>query len=56
MNKKKNEMNLLGHWDGKRWKQARAVFDWGGCSPTLTAQMGAKSNNFAYIMERKEEL
>lgn len=43
---------LLGYWPGKRWKQARAVFDRGGLSPTLTAQMGGKhNNNFVYVME-----
>ena len=46
---------LLGFWEGKRWKQARAVFDGGGLSPTLTAQMGGKhQNNFVHIMETKE--
>ena len=51
----KNETNekpiLLGYWPGKRWKQARAVYDRGGCSPTLTAEMGGHGNNYVYIAE-----
>lgn len=42
---------LLGYWPGKRWKQARAVYDRGGCSPTLTAEMGGHGNNYVYILE-----
>lgn len=42
---------LLGYWEGKRWKQARAVFDGGGLSPTLTAEMGSHGNNYVYVME-----
>lgn len=42
---------IIGYWPGKRWKQARAVFDRGGLSPTLTAQMGEKGNNFVYVTE-----
>lgn len=42
---------IIGYWPGKRWKQARAVFDRGGLSPTLTAGMGAKGNNFVYVTE-----
>lgn len=43
----------LGYWPGKRWKQARAVFGRGGLSPTLTAEMGSKGNNFVYVTERR---
>ena len=27
---------VLGYWEGKRWKQARAVFDGGGLSIAIT--------------------
>lgn len=41
---------VVGYWEGKRWKQARAVFDRGGLSPTLTAQMGGKhQNNYVFV-------
>lgn len=56
----KNETNekpiLLGYWPGKRWKQARAVFGWGGLSPTLTAEMGGHGNNYVYILEEDDGL
>ena len=42
---------LLGYWDGKRWKQARAVFSGGGLCPTLTAEMGGHGNNYVYVTE-----
>ena len=42
---------IIGYWPGNRWKQARAVFDRSGLSPTLTAQMGEKWNNFVYVTE-----
>lgn len=46
---------LLGYWPGKRWKQARAVFDGGGLSPTLTAEMGGHGNNFVYVLEEAKD-
>lgn len=45
---------VLGYWPGKRWKQARAVFDADGLSPTLTAEMGAKGTNYVYVIEKGE--
>lgn len=42
---------LLGHWPGKRWKQARAVFSGSGVSPTLQAEMGGHGNNYVYVIE-----
>ena len=45
---------VLGYWEGKRWKQARAVFDGVGLIPTLTAEMGGHGNNFVYITEYEE--
>ena len=48
---------LLGFWEGKRWKQARAVFGREGLSPTLTAQMGGKhQNNFVHITEKEDDM
>lgn len=51
---------LLGHWPGKRWKQARAVFSGSGVSPTLQAEMGGHGNNYVYVIEeqgsRQEEI
>ena len=46
---------LLGYWEGKRWKQARAVFSGGGLSPTLTAEMGGHGNNFVYVLEESDD-
>ena len=47
---------LLGYWPGKRWKQARAVFDGGGLCPTLTAEMGGHGNNYVYVVEENDEM
>jgi len=45
---------LLGYWPGKRWKQARAVFDRGGLCPTMTAEMGSKGTNFVFVEWKRE--
>ena len=52
MKENSNGPVLLGYWPGKRWKQARAVHSLEGCSPTLTAAMGAKGNNYVYVLEK----
>ena len=46
--------NVLGYWPGKRWKQARAVYD-GGLSPTLTAEMRGHGNNYVYLLEDRND-
>lgn len=40
---------VIGHYPGKAWKQARAIYDGGGLSPTLTAEMGGHGNNFVWV-------
>lgn len=46
---------VLGYWPGKRWKQARAVFDTNAPSPAIVVAMGGKhQNNFVYVLEVKK--
>lgn len=47
----KNEIEVLGYWPGKWWKQARAVVSRAGLAPTVLSEMGAKGNNFVWITE-----
>lgn len=48
-------VELLGYWPGKRWKQARAVFSGSGLSPTLTAEMGGHGSNYVYVAEEEDD-
>lgn len=45
----------MGYVPGKAWKQARQIVDSNCISPTLTAEMGFKGNNFVWIVEESKD-
>lgn len=45
---------IIGYWPGKRWKQARAVFDRGGVKPYTYRWNGGKREQLRIRYGRRE--
>lgn len=45
---------IIGYWPGKRWKQARAVFDRGGAKPYADCRNGSEREQLRIRYGRRE--